>query len=169
MDWDGLFESHSDDLVGICWRILGRRADVEDCVQEAFVKAVQIERRETIRNWPGLLRRLAVLTALEVLRKRRVRHDTLLSENAYDPPANDDAADELAIRRELENRLRQEVAALPSQEAVVFCLRYFELATVSETAHTLGISTGAVATASLRARKRLQQRMADVLPTTLPE
>ncbi|MEM1224970.1 MAG: sigma-70 family RNA polymerase sigma factor [Planctomycetota bacterium] len=166
MDWEGLFESHADELVGICWRILGRRVDVEDCMQETFTKAFQIERRETIRNWPGLLRRLAVLTALEILRKRRTRRDTPLSEIAYDPPAGDQAVDEVAIHRELENRLRNEVASLPEQDAVVFCLRYFDLATVSETAHTLGISTGAVATASLRARKRLQQRMADVLPAT---
>ena len=169
MDWDELFETHADDLVGICWRILGRRADVEDCVQEAFVKAVQIERREAIRNWPGLLRRLAVLTALETLRKRKMGYDILLPDNAQDPPANDAGAEQLAIRRELEHRLRHEVAALPNQEGSVFCLRYFELASVSETANTLGISTGAVAAASLRARKRLQQRMADVLPTTLPE
>ncbi|MEM9365409.1 MAG: sigma-70 family RNA polymerase sigma factor [Planctomycetota bacterium] len=169
MDWKRLFDSHADDLIGICWRILGRRADVEDCVQEVFVKAFQMERRETIRNWPGLLRRLAVLTALEALRKRKRRQDALLSEHACDLAAREDGADEIAIHRELESRLRREVAALPDQEAAVFCLRYFESATVSETASTLGVSTGAVAAASLRARKRLQQRMSDVLPARVKE
>lgn len=169
MDWEALIETHADDLVGICWRILGRRADVEDCVQEAFVKAVQLERRQKIHNWPGMLRRIVVLTALETLRKRRTRKDRPFSETACDPPAVDGRADEFAIRRELEDRLRSEVTMLPDQEAAVFCLRYFELATVSETANTLGISNAAVAAASLRARKRLRHRLADVLPTKLTE
>jgi RNA polymerase sigma-70 factor (ECF subfamily) len=169
VDWDELFEAHADDVIRVCWRILGRRADVEDCVQETFVQAFQREQCETVRNWPGLLRRIAVMTALALLRKRKMRHDTSLSESAYDPPASDESPDQLAIRRELENRLRREVGALPDQEAAVFCLRYFESFSVSETANTLAISNGAVAAASHRARGHLEQRMADVLGTAPQE
>jgi RNA polymerase sigma-70 factor (ECF subfamily) len=169
VNWDGLFEANADDLIRVCWRILGRRVDVEDCVQETFVQAFQIQQREAVRNWPGLLRRIAVMTALATLRKRKVRPNTTLSQCEYDPPASGEMPDERAVRQELEARLRREVSALPDQEAAVFCLRYFESFSVTETASTLGISRGAVCAASHRARKHLEQRMSDVLPTTLPE
>lgn len=169
MDWDGLFETHADDLIRICWRILGRQPDVEDCLQETFVQAFQRAQSETVRNWPGLLRRIAVMSALALLRKRRNQPDTNLSAIAFEPAAVQDTPDKAAIRRELEDRLRQEVGALPEQEAAVFCLRFFESYSVSDTANTLGISTGAVAAASFRARRHLEQRMADVLPTASSE
>lgn len=167
MDWNALFDAHADDLIRICWRILGRRSDVDDCVQETFVQAFQAQQRQTVRNWPGLLRRIAVVNALAALRKRRVRADTHLS--AHHLPASDAAPDELAAGRELEERLRREIGALPDQEAAVFCLRYFESMSVAETATTLRVSAGAVSAATLRARKRLAQRMNDVLPTTSAE
>ena len=169
MDWDELFEAHADDLIRICWRILGCRADVEDCLQETFIQAFQCSNRETVRNWPGLLRRIAVMTSLSVLRQRKMRKLSNLSPDSSEPPSGGESPDERAIRRELENRLRQEVGSLPEQEAAVFCLRYFDALSVTETANTLEISTGAVAAASHRARKRLEQRMADVLPAASPE
>ena len=98
-----------------------------------------------------------------------VRADTHLSQHAFEPPASDSSPDELAAGRELEQRLRREISELPDQEAAVFCLRYFESMSVAETAATLGVSAGAVSAATLRARKRLAQRMNDVLPTTSSE
>ena len=166
MDWDKLFETNGDDLIRICWRILGSRADVEDCVQETFVQAIQTQQRDTVRNWPGLLRRIAVMTALAALRRRKVRQSTRLSPSANELPARGETPDQAASRRELEERLRREVAGLPDREASVFCLRYFELMSLDETADTLGISSGAAAAASHRARRHLEQQMADVLPTT---
>ena len=169
MDWDALFDAHADDLIRICWRILGRRADVDDCVQETFVQAFQTQQRQAIRNWPGLLRRIAVLNSLALLRKRKTRGDTHLSQHAYEQPARDATPDELAAERELEDRLRREIGGLPDQEAAVFCLRYFDSMSVAETATVLGISPGAVSAATFRARKRMAQRMSDVLPSTSTE
>jgi len=50
-------------VVRISWRILGRGGDVEDSVQEGFFEAFRLHRRETVRQWGGLLRRLAAVVA----------------------------------------------------------------------------------------------------------
>ena len=71
MDWETLIEAHFDDVLRISWRILGRAADVDDCAQDTFLHLFQLQQREPIRNWPGLLRHVAVTTALASLRRRR--------------------------------------------------------------------------------------------------
>ncbi len=169
MDWEALFELHADDVVRLCWRILGRHADVEDCVQDTFVQAIQFHRRQDVRNWPGLLRRIAVMTSLAVLRRRTTRQCEGLSVDDGRLATSEQPPDELAMHRELEDRLRSEVATLPPREAAVFCLRYFESLSVSETAESLGISPAAVSVSLHRARKRLEARMADVLSMTAQE
>lgn len=163
MDWAALFEAHADDVVRICWRILGRHADVEDCVQDTFVQALQLHRRQPVKNWPGLLRRIAVMTSLAMLRRRKTRRCEELSADDRGLASTEQMPDQRAMQRELEDRLRLEVAALPDQEAAVFCLRCFESLSVSETADSLGISAASVSVALHRARRRLEQRMTDVL------
>lgn len=163
MDWDGLYEQHADDVLRICWRILGSRADVEDCVQETFIQAFQRESQEPILNWPGLLRRIAVMTSLAQLRQRKNRRHRPLPSSELQPVARGESPEQYAQRRELQERLRVEVAGLPDQEAAAFCLRYFECYSVTETARILSVSNGAVSAATFRARRQLERNMSDIL------
>ena len=41
--------------------------NVWDCIQETFLEAVRVNRREPVRNWPALLRHLATARALDLL------------------------------------------------------------------------------------------------------
>ena len=109
-------------VISISWRILGNAADVEDNVQDVFLKACRLDRETTVRNWPGLLRRLATLGALAKRRQRR-HHASLTELSPLDEKTL--APDAAAIRREEETRLRDAIAALPPREGAAFALRYF--------------------------------------------
>ncbi len=150
-------------VAGICWRILGHQADAEDAVQETFLQALQLAKREPIRNWPGLLRRLATTCALARLRKRRPS-----SGDVADCQSRDASPVEAAERRELEDRLRTAIANLPPREAEVFCLRYFENLTHDEIRRTLNVPYASVTTAIYRARRRLEAEFADILSEDSP-
>jgi len=153
VDFNSLLDEHGSLVLRISWRILGHRADAEDNVQEVFLKAIQIQRRERVLHWRGLLRRLATFGALEKLRRRR-DHLMLEDVSVVDPG---ETPDESAMRRELQTRLRRAMADLPEREGAVFSLRYFEGMTLSETAKSLGISYAAAGTALSRARGKLDR------------
>lgn len=157
MNWNRIVHEHGPMVFGTAWRILGHAADTEDVVQEVFLEAHRLGQEQTIRNWGGLLRRLAACRALDRLRQRK---PTLpleaadLSDLGSEPEA-------LILERELEERLRHAVAQLPEREATVFCLRYLDDLSNQRIAELLSISTGAVAVALHKARAKLQTLLID--------
>jgi RNA polymerase sigma-70 factor (ECF subfamily) len=134
------------------WRILGNASDTEDAVQEAFLDALRIHRRQTVGNWGALLRRLAGCRALDLLRKRRPAA-ALEPEPAAPRSSQPDA---VAGEVELTALLRQALAQLSEREAEVFSLRYLGDLTNPEIADALKITVGAVSVALHKARTRLQ-------------
>ena len=150
-DWDSIIRAHGPMVFGTAWRILGHAADTEDVVQEVFLEAYRL-RADSVRSWPGLLRRLAACRALDRLRQRK----PTLSLHGLDLASSEDGPEATAIGRELADRLRQAVAELPGREGQVFCLRYFEDLSYQQIAEALAVSSGAVATALHKARAKLE-------------
>src|SRR5438445_12450043 len=107
-DWDRIVREHGPMVFGTAWRVLGHVADCEDVVQDVFLEAHRLQRLQTIRNWGGLLRRLATYRALDRLRQRKEWHS--LNGAAAAAAEGPEAA---AIRNELAERLRQVLAQLP--------------------------------------------------------
>src|SRR5262249_8030887 len=140
------------------WRILGHAADTEDVVQDVFLEAHRLRPSEPIKHWGGLLRRLATCRALDRLRQRK----PFVSLNGFHVVGSDPGPEETAIGRELAARLREAVAQLPEREGAVFCLRYFDDLSYHQIAQTLNISGGAVATALLKARAKLEAQLTEV-------
>jgi RNA polymerase sigma-70 factor (ECF subfamily) len=154
-DWGTILRTHGPMAFEAAWRILGNASDTEDAVQDAFVDALRIHRRETVANWGALLRHLATRRALDLLRKRRKRHRPVsfdsepLAPHSSQPEAAAVATEHVAL-------LRQALAQLPQREAEVFSLRYFGDLSNPEIAELLNIKAGAVAVALHKARARLQ-------------
>lgn len=152
-DWDRIVRDHGRTVFATAWRILGHTADTEDVVQEVFLQAHQMSQAETVRCWEALLRRLATCRALDRLRQRRL---TVPLEGLSVAGAVTEEPEAAVMERELAERLRQALTQLPNREATVFCLRYFDDLPYEQIAQSLGISTGAVATALHKARARLE-------------
>ena len=72
-DWPEIIERDGASVWRTAYRLLGNRADADECFQEAFLAALEVSRREPVRDWGALLRRLAAARALDRLR-RRYRH-----------------------------------------------------------------------------------------------
>lgn len=137
------------------WRLLGHAADAEDAFQDAMLDAVELQSRQPVENWGGLLRRLVTRRAIDRLRSRRSRPSSQVELDAAvaDPP---DAA---LLERELAARLRAAIADLPDREATVFSLRHFAELTNPEIAKALDITPDAVAVALHKARAKLKQSL----------
>jgi RNA polymerase sigma-70 factor, ECF subfamily len=165
-DWEAVVSQHVEIVRRTVYRLVGNHADAWDCVQETFLEAVKIDRRESVNNWSAMLRHLATIRAMDLLRVRsrqRNRH-------------NPDADPAQAISREvnparqadaceLADRLRAAVVRLPRRQAEVFCLTCFEKMNSEEVSERLGISPTATRMLLSRARRRLQ-RLLEPLKST---
>jgi RNA polymerase sigma-70 factor (ECF subfamily) len=157
-DWDSVVGQHVEIVRRTVFRLVGNHADAWDCIQETFLEAVKIDRREPVRNWPALLRHLATARALDLLRVRCRRQNRFGPE---DEPAQAISREpdpcSSAEASEFADRLRAAVGQLPRRQAQVFCLSCFEQMTSEEVAQRLGISPTATRMLLCRARRRLQR------------
>jgi RNA polymerase sigma-70 factor (ECF subfamily) len=157
VDWQEILRQEGPVVWQTAYRILGHRADTEECYQESFLAALEVSRREVVHNWPALLRRLATARAVERLRQRcrcRAREEIPEWDNLQSPMAS---PSQTAEERELAQRLREALAKISLQQAEVFCLHCLDGWSYQEIAQQLGLSVDAVGVVLHRARKRLQR------------
>lgn len=166
VDWDGIVRREGPAVWRTLYRLLGNRADADDCFQETFLAALAVWKREAVQHPRALLNRLATARALDRLR-RRYRHnareaggggadlDELRSGGAMPP--------QLAEASELSERLREAIATLPEKQAQAFCLFYLEGWDYQEIAGQQSGTVNAVGVLLHRARQRLRELLGDVV------
>ena len=167
-------------LFRAAWSVLKNRAEAEEAVQEAYMKAfaamARFEGKSALSTW---LTRIVINEALARRRSaaRRARHleKSGISDleayrmklNAHPDGAPSPEAE--ASRAEVARLLEIAIARLPEIFRTVFVLREIEDLSVEETAEALGIPPATVKTRFLRARRRLQQELAPDLKGALGE
>lgn len=73
IDWQMIVKEHGSAVWQTAYRLPGNHADASDCFQETFISALELSRRQRIRNFRPLLARLTTTRAIDQLR-RRMRH-----------------------------------------------------------------------------------------------
>ncbi len=161
-----LYERHYEAVFRAALRVTGNPADAEDVLQTVFLRVlarredVEATSRPESRNLQtspssGLtaayFRRAAVNAAVDLLRRRAVR-----GESVYD-----DQAPHAAVERPLllKEELRRAIAALHGEDATLFLLRHVEGLTIEELATMFGIEKNNVGVRLHRIRRRLQAEM----------
>jgi RNA polymerase sigma-70 factor (ECF subfamily) len=171
-DWSLLVQQHGPMVWTTVARLLHHDADAADCFQRTFLAALELSRRETIRNWPALLRRIGTARALERLRQRRQEAHRLRPLLAEDPVgANTLEPDQAAAARELSDHLQAalaQLARLDLRQAQVFCLACLEGFSYVEIADQLGVTVNHVGVLLNRARAQLRQRLQAHEPAAAP-
>jgi len=157
-------------LFRAAFAILGNRAEAEDTVQSAYLRAFaairSFEGRSSLSTW---LTRITINEALGRVRATRRRRAHLEESSVA---VLDDyreklmqgsmsvSPDKAQARAELRRIMEQAIAALPEPFRLVFVLREIEDMDVETVSQTLGILPATVKTRHLRARRRLQQALA---------
>ena len=158
-------------LFRAAFTILGNRAEAEDAVQSAYLRAFAairtFEGRSSLSTW---LTRIAVNEALGRLRaakRRRAALDgasvTILDDyrdKLMQGSMSGSAPDRMQARAELRRLMEEAIARLPEPFRLVFVLREIEGLSVDEVAETLDLVPATVKTRHLRARRRLQEMLA---------
>lgn len=159
-DWSQVVQEHGPLVWRTAHRLLGNEADAADCFQRTFVSALELARKEAIRNWPPLLKRLATVRALECLRQRRrvaIRRAALPEGGSADARAVDPLL--AAQASELAEHLRKALADLDDRQAQAFCLACLEGLSYQEVAEQVGVTVNHVGVLLNRARAKLRERL----------
>jgi RNA polymerase sigma factor (sigma-70 family) len=169
-DWPVAFEElhaiYSRRLYRTIVAITKNPEDAEDALQDTFLRAhlarETFEGRSSIYCW---LTRIAINSALMILRKRRVRPELLIDE-AIDESAKPlqwEIADQRPnpeqyyIQFENHRRLQSAISKLPITYRRVFEIRQRSDRSIKEIAHETGITAGATKSRLLRARRVLRK------------
>jgi RNA polymerase sigma-70 factor, ECF subfamily len=174
VDWQQIIDEHGTTVWRRLWRMLGNRADADECFQETLLAALQVSRRQKIESWPALLRGLATARAMDRLRQRYRQNDLLgiagdASGNGRPTPVESVASAEpdpsgRLVASELSQRLRKALACLPSKQAEAICLYALDGWSHQEIGLQLGMTENSVGVTIHRAWQRLRELLGDHPP-----
>jgi RNA polymerase sigma-70 factor, ECF subfamily len=147
-----LYERHYEAVFRAALRVTGNPADAEDVLQTVFLRVMaQGGQVEDVALPAAYFRRAAVNAAVDVLRRRELR-----AESVYDTQAPHAAVQPPGLLKE---RLRRALRILDPEGASLFLLRHVEGLSIDELAATFEIDKNNVSVKLHRIRLRLQAEM----------
>lgn len=161
-----LVEQYGDVLYAFCNQLTGSRQEGEELYQETFLKAVELHRQiDTAQNPKGFL--IAVAARLWRNRQRkyawrqRIAPVGQLTEQEKLQPMQVccDSPEELALRREQQQAVRQAVSELPDKWKLPVYMHYTAGLSIDEIAALLRIPAGTVKSRLHKARSVLKQKL----------
>ncbi|MEV7086277.1 RNA polymerase sigma factor SigJ [Streptomyces sp. NPDC093085] len=157
------FETHRPVITGVAYRMLGRYADAEDVVQDAWLRWSAADRTE-IREPRAYLVRITTRLAIDRLRQATARHETYVGPWLPEPVVTDfggdvpDTADRALLADSVSFAVLVVLESLSPLERAVFVLREAFGFPFAEIATTLERSEAAVRQLAGRARHHVEER-----------
>lgn len=154
--FDGIVARNQERVTRLVYRLSGWSEDVEDLVQDVFVRVLQ-----NLHRFRGESRFSTWLTAIAVnrcrswRRRRRLRSRKLL--HLWSRSKGVNPAPRRNETYEMHEQVREAVQRLPARYREPVVLRYFEDLPIQEVARVLNLSPGAVEVRLSRARRRLKE------------
>jgi RNA polymerase sigma factor (sigma-70 family) len=152
------FESNRAHLRAVAYRMLGSRAEVDDAVQEAWLRLSRTEARE-IGNLGGWLTTVVARVCLDMLRGRKARREEELGSHVPEPVAEPDAAEREALLADsVGAALLVVLETLGPAERLAFVLHDMFAVPFDQIAPIVDRSVEATRQLASRARRRVQGR-----------
>ena len=162
-----VFEEHRSVLLGVAYRMLGRVADAEDVVQEAWLRWSAAD-REQVREPRGYLVRVTTRLAIDRLRRLRARRETYVGTWLPEPLVADlapsagrderDGAERVVLAESVSLAVMVVLESLSPLERAVFVLREAFGFPFAQIAETLERGEPAVRQMASRARRHVEER-----------
>ncbi|MQA02929.1 MAG: RNA polymerase sigma-70 factor [Streptosporangiales bacterium] len=152
-----VFTAHRGLLFGLAYRILGRVADAEDVVQEAWLRWQRTE-HDTIADARGFLVRVVNRLAIDRYRQAKARRECYVGEWLPEPLLTESAADTVETTETVSLAILVVLENLSPQERVVFVLHEAFDYPYAEIAEIVDRSEPAVRQLASRARAHVQDQ-----------
>ncbi len=153
--FEHLVDAYSNDLLRLCFALLGDHALAEDAVQECFIKVWRNLHRCPAAEKPWLCR-IAINTCKDLRKSAWHRHNDLRI-------SLDELPEEMLSVPQKDRELLLDVMRLPAPCKEVVLLRHYEGLTQTEIARLLRISRTAVSKRLERAYRMLRDEKGEKL------
>lgn len=153
-----LVERHTARFYRLAFRYLQNKEAAEDIVQDAFLKLWenparwQPERNSKFTTW---FYRIVVNLCLDQRKKKK----TAPLDDATDVIDEREPVDDTMIRRQRQNRLEKEIAALPERQRTALNLCFDDDLSNQEAAEVMGVKLKALQSLIMRAKTTLKERL----------
>jgi RNA polymerase sigma-70 factor (ECF subfamily) len=155
---DALYARYAPYVAAIATRILGRRAEVEDVVQEVFALAVGgLRRREDHREIKSWLATVTVRRSVQQLRLRAFWSVFDLADEAHYETLADPSAD--SEESELISDVYRALDRLPPRQRVPWVLRHIEGQSLEQVAELCDCSLATVKRRISAAHERIKKHL----------
>ncbi|MBQ0866144.1 RNA polymerase sigma factor SigJ [Streptomyces sp. A73] len=162
-----VFEEHRAVLLGVAYRMLGRVADAEDVVQEAWLRWSAADRAQ-VREPRGYLVRVTTRLAIDRLRQAQSRREAYVGTWLPEPlvtdfeatvaPSRQEGAERAVLAESVSLAVLVVLESLSPLERAVFVLREAFGFPYAEIARTLERTESAVRQLAGRARRHVAER-----------
>jgi len=157
-----------DMAVGYAFSILGDFHLAEDAAQEAFVQAYRdLSQLREHAAFPSWFRRIVFKHCDRMTRRKRIQ--TVPLDAAVGTAANEAGPAQIAEQREMQEKVLEAIRALPEHQRVVTTLFYINGYSQNDIADFLEVPVTTVKKRLHDSRKRLKERMMDMVGETLKE
>ena len=159
-----LYHRHVDRVHRICYRIVLDTSQVQDCVQEVWLKVFRnINQFQCSKSFAAWLNSVSANTAIDYYRKW-VKHKNHIDSNEVRALVTDENPGEQKLDGAvILQRIREAMEKVSVNQRTAFILRYFEEMPIAEIAETLGCTEGAVRTHIRRSLLALRAKLAGKL------
>lgn len=152
------FEAHRGHLRAVAYRMLGSLGDVDDAVQEAWLRLNRSDTRG-VENLAGWLTTVVARVCLDMLRSRKARHDEPVGPNVPEPIMNGRETDpehEALLADSVSRALLVVLERLAPAERIAFVLHDMFGVPFDEIASIVGRSPVSAKKLASRARQRVR-------------
>jgi RNA polymerase sigma-70 factor (ECF subfamily) len=163
-----LFDSSSDLVYNVAYRMLQNKQDAEDVTQEVFFQAYKslkhFRAESQLSTW---LYRIAVNRSLNHQRKRKLERWLSLdfdsnvksTENFANLGTTEKSADSLMEKKDIERIVQEAINSLPDQQRIAILLHRYEELPYEEIAKIMGSTTASVESRLHRAKQALAKKL----------
>ena len=158
-----LYYRHVDRVHRICYRVVPDHSQVQDCVQEVWLKVFRkLGRSRCDGPFVAWLNAVTANTAIDYYRKWvRDRNHVKNGEIHPHTVARDENPGSLPLDSALiEERIRDALETISVNQRTAFILRYYEEIPIAEIAQTIGCTEGTVRTHIRRSLLALRAKLA---------
>jgi RNA polymerase sigma-70 factor (ECF subfamily) len=155
-----LYNRHIDRVNRICYRIVLDGSQVQDCVQEVWLKVFRnLNRFRCRQSFTAWLNTVTANTAIDYYRKWIKKGNRMINDKIHFRVADEQTGNQQMDNAAIHQSVHEALQEMTVKQRTALVLRYFEDMPTAEIARTLGCTKGTVRTHIRRSLLALRAKL----------